>query len=173
MDDFEDIFAEYASQTDELINQCIESSKIQDLDFKELVVFLGFLHGLRLMHHAHHWQTSGPNFYGDHQMYQRMYEAIDAEIDTIAEKLVGMGDVKGTNYFVTLNTQKLFLEAASQGDKLEDESLRAELMLLIAGERIVQFYKEQGIMTSGLEQAIGNILDLHQTHAFLLQQRRG
>lgn len=172
MDEFESMFSDYRNMTSELVQHCIAESKIDDLEFAELAVFLGFLHGLKMIHHAHHWQSMGQSFYGDHTMYQRLYTAIEPEIDVVAEKLVGLGGLSGTNYFVTVNNAKMFMDAVSQGESIHDDSLRAELVLLIAGEEMIAKYKQESKLSVGLEQALGNIQDVHETHAYLLQQRR-
>ncbi len=137
----------------------------------ELGVFLGYLRGLQMVHHAHHWQSLGSVAYADHLLFQRLYEALADDIDTLGEKIVGTGGIRMTNYFATLQHMKTFMEGVSQHEELPTESLRAELMLVIAGELIMDSLKERGKLTRGLEQCLGTILDKHETSVYLLQQR--
>ena len=39
------------------------------------------LHALLLLHQSAHWQVRGPTYYGDHLLFQRIYEGIAKEID--------------------------------------------------------------------------------------------
>ena len=45
-----------------------------DAKYAELGIFLDLLRALSLLHHTHHWQTMGSQFYGDHLLYQRLYD---------------------------------------------------------------------------------------------------
>ena len=35
-----------------------------------------------------HWKSHGENFYSDHKMFQKIYESLEAPLDTWAEKLI-------------------------------------------------------------------------------------
>lgn len=55
---------------------------------------------IRGLHHllwTAHWVSEGDPQYGDHLLYQRLYEARVAEIDGIAEQLVLMGGPRAVN----------------------------------------------------------------------------
>ena len=48
---------------------------------------------LRALHHVlwtYHWQSEGDPAYGDHLLYQRLYEARTAEIDRMAELIAAL-----------------------------------------------------------------------------------
>lgn len=36
-----------------------------------------------------HWQVQGPNYYGNHLLFQRLYEETEKQIDAMAEQIVG------------------------------------------------------------------------------------
>lgn len=40
---------------------------------------------------TYHWRSKGRDYYGDHLLYQRLYEARVAEIDRVAEVLMALG----------------------------------------------------------------------------------
>lgn len=40
---------------------------------------------------TYHWRSKGKDYYGDHLLYQRLYEARVAEIDRVAEVLMALG----------------------------------------------------------------------------------
>ena len=140
-------------------------------EYAELAVLLGFLRALGIMHQSHHWQTKGDPFFGDHLLYERLYSEVVEEIDALGERAVGVGGPALTNYFIQLEHIKTYLKACTKGAALYEESLRAEISFLIAGELVMERLDNQGILTRGIEQAIGNIMDVHESHIYLLQQR--
>jgi len=152
-----------------MVSDCAKLHKGQE--YAELAVFLGYLRALTIVHQSHHWQTAGQNFYSDHILFERLYNETNGEVDTIAEKTVGVGNVALTNYFIQMHHVVKFLESVAKGEAITTESLRAEMMLVIAGEIILETLKQRGNLSSGVEQAIGNVLDLHEGHLYLLQNR--
>lgn len=160
---------DYIEPLKEMLNVGIALHKGEE--YAELGVFLGFLQALQMIHHCHHWQTLGDSFYGDHLLFQRLYEETQEEVDGLGEKIVGIGGLKMTNYFALMSHMKLFMDGVSKGEKLHKESYRAELMLVLAGEIVMSRLESKGVLTRGIEQALGDILDKHESHIYLLQQR--
>lgn len=144
-----------------------------DSEWASLAGFLAVTEGLQMLHHSHHWQTKGDNFYGDHLLYQRLYEAVLGEIDLIGEKLIGVSkDVSLTNYFKRVKAMEMFLEAVTHSDKpYIVVSLEAEKTYMRMGEELMDELEQAGLLTRGLEQMLGNILDKHEEHVYLLLQR--
>ena len=57
-----------------------------------LPLLLNLWADLRAAHHLYwtlHWQSRGPNFYGDHLLFERLYEAKVEQIDGLAEIIAG------------------------------------------------------------------------------------
>lgn len=162
-------YKDYIEDMTKMILHCIQFYPEQE--YAELGVLLGYLRSLGIVHQSHHWQTLGKNYYGDHLLYERLYNDIVKEADLLAEKIVGVGDARLTNYFAQLENMKCFLNGVSKGEELSVESYRAELMFLVAGELITELLERKGILTRGLEQSLGNILDKHEEHVYLLKQR--
>ena len=160
---------EYFEDMAAIIQHCLKLYPNQE--YAELGVFLAFLRALTIVHQSHHWQTYGANFMGDHLLFERLYNETNAEVDVVAEKAVGVGGIELTNYFAQLHQIQHFLDGVAKGEALTTESRRAEIMLLVSGELILESLNQKGILTTGIEQAIGNVLDLHEGHLYLLQQR--
>jgi DNA-binding ferritin-like protein len=157
---------------DELtLDQCC--SVFGDSEWAPLAGFLAVTEGLQVIQHAHHWQTKGENFYGDHLLYQRLYEAILPEIDLIGEKLIGVSQEIGlTNYFKRVKAMEMFLKAVTHSDKpYIVVSHDAELTYVRLGGELMDKLEQAGLLTRGLEQMLGNILDKHEEHIYLLEQR--
>lgn len=68
---------------------------------KLLSWYLGHLRFLYLAYQNFHWQCSGLSFYQDHLLFQRLYEEVQENVDSTAEKIIG---VFNTN-LVNLDTQ--------------------------------------------------------------------
>lgn len=49
---------------------------------------LGTLHQAKSLAWVAHWNAQGPNFYGTHLMFQRIYEGMDESIDELGERYV-------------------------------------------------------------------------------------
>lgn len=161
---------DYQQKVTEGLSECLQLYKPEE-EYKELGVFLGCLEALVTVHHAHHWQTLGDNFYADHELFQRLYEESYDEVDGLGEKAVGLGSPALTNYFRLHKHHYAFFKCINMGEDPATESLKAEVTFVVLGELIMKVLKEQGLMTSGLEQTIGSILEKHESHIYLLKQR--
>lgn len=138
----------------------------------DLAVWLGFIRGLGMIHQTHHWQTSGDSFYGDHLMFERFYKAVQDEVDTIGEKIAGIDSPKLTNCFFQLRHIHNFVKKVnSKTDNLLLVSLAAEIVFIETGELITERLKDEGLLTSGIANMLGDILDRHESHVYLLNQR--
>lgn len=130
------------------------------------------LRAVGLMHQAAHWQTKGPNFYGDHLLFERLYGAVGEEIDAVSEKAIALGD---PILVCPLKSSELALELLEafgracdvpDADKLVKLSLEAENGLLQVLKSALQ-----DNVTDGVENLLQGIADKHEGHVYLLQQR--
>jgi DNA-binding ferritin-like protein len=141
--------------------------------FAGLAAFLAATEALQMLEHSHHWQTKGESFYGDHLLFQRLYEAVLVDIDLIGEKLIGVsGDASLTNYFKRVKAIEMFLKAVTPHNQpYVVVSHDAELMYVRMGGELMDQLEQAGLLTRGLEQMLGNVLDKHEEHIYLLDQR--
>jgi DNA-binding ferritin-like protein len=144
-----------------------------DSEWAPLAGFLAVTEALQMLAHSHHWQTKGENFYGDHLLYQRLYQDVQAEIDLVGEKLIGVSqDVGLTNYFKRVKAMEMFLKAVTHSDQPYIVVTHdAELAYVRMGGELMDQLEQAGLLTRGLEQMLGNILDKHEEHIYLLEQR--
>jgi DNA-binding ferritin-like protein len=150
-----------------------------DAQYAELGVFIDLLRALSLLHQTHHWQTQGPQFYGDHLLYQRLYELADGQIDGVGEKAVGLGSTELVLARHSLENMRRFIEAVEDSAdvmdapalKMAKRSLLAEKSFITAGEKLMNQLKSKGLLTRGVEQLLGTILDTHEGVLYLLKQR--
>lgn len=149
-----------------------------DSKYAELGIFIDLLRALSMLHHTHHWQAQGSQFYGDHLLYQKLYEMADAQIDMVGEKAVGLGSPELVLARHSLENMRRYIEALEDADvmdapalKMAKRSLLAERSFITAGEKMMDQLKSKGLLTRGVEQLLGTILDQHEGLLYLLKQR--
>ena len=155
-------------------NMCSEWGMVS---YPQLSVLLVQLRFLSMIHQNHHWSAKGDPFYGDHLMFQRLYDAANAEVDAVAEKAVGLGSTSNVDMQLCA-TQLMRLvqgygmvQLIPQPTELMKRSLMAELNFLMVTSLLVESLKENGIMTRGLDNMIAGIEDSHEGAVYLLKQR--
>jgi DNA-binding ferritin-like protein len=147
------------------------------VSYPQLSVLLVHLRFLAMVHQYHHWITKGEPFYGDHLLFQRLYEGVLEEIDSVAEKAIGLGST--ANVDLVLQTSQLLKLVQGQGmtttipqpAELAKRSYLAEMNFLKAASHLVEHLKECGTLTRGLDNLIAGIEDKHEGNVYLLKQR--
>lgn len=147
--------------------------------YSQLSLLLVNLRYLSIVHQTHHWTTKGDPFYGDHLLYERLYNAVVDEIDTVAEKAIGLGC--GDNVNLQLQLMQVNQLAQKYGTSstlpvqsdLAKRSFIAEVGFLRCVAHCVHSLVEQGMMTRGLDNMLAGIEDVHENHVYLLKQRCG
>ncbi len=135
-----------------------------------LTHILAALRAQYLMYQTAHWQTKGLAYYGNHLLFQRLYESVESEIDAVAEKLVGYTGVSS----VHLPDQMVLMQAyCSRWCSVEDLHLRGlqsekdiQNLLKTAYESL----KAQDSLTLGLDDWLMATASSHESHTYLLQQ---
>lgn len=165
------------STSDVDVSRCLDectSELFQGSPWGPLAVYLAASEALTAIHLSHHWQVSGITFYADHELFKRLYESTGADVDPVAEKLVGLsGEPALTNYFKRLEVMKKFMTNCTSREPYVNVSLNAELMYIKLGEAVVAKLKEAGCLSDGLENMLQGILDKHEGLVYLLKQRVG
>lgn len=135
------------------------------------------LQALSLAYQVAHWRTRGATYFSDHQFFQRLYTETSAEIDPVAEKMVGL---LGSNLRMdpgTLAKGTLVSLTALRGNgtslpaNFPASMLEAERVFLRRVDSLIEALRGMGHMTQGVENLLQGIADLHESHVYLLQQR--
>lgn len=145
--------------------------------YPELSVLLVHLKFLSFVHQNHHWTTKGDPFYGDHLLFSRLYDGVIGEIDSVAEKAIGLGS--SSNVDLPLSTSQLFkliqgygmTSTIPQPTELARRSYLAEMNFLKVVSILVEHMKSCGTLTRGLDNLLAGIEDKHEGHIYLLKQR--
>lgn len=139
---------------------------------KELLsLLLASLRATHFIHWTGHWQVKGNPYYGDHLLLQRLYEGIDVEIDTLAEKLVAQF---GVNVVNPAKQSLLVNQIVQKLSMIQDpilRSLEAEKKLMLLLENTFKVLEQQGQLSLGMNDFIAATANSHETFIYLLQQR--
>jgi DNA-binding ferritin-like protein len=114
-----------------------------------------------------HWKSQGEQYYGDHLLFQRLYEDMLPEIDQVAEKAIGVSG--NTNEINIKDDVKQVVELI---DELVDEEdfvgscVKLEKKLI---ELIAKAMKED--LSDGVQDMLQAISSKAEEHLYLLQQR--
>lgn len=148
-----------------------------DTPYPHLSVVLVHLKHLAAVHQNHHWTAVGDPYYGDHLLFQRLYECAAGEIDAVAEKAIGLGCTANVD-LTLVHTQLLKLVVGAgtatmmpHSTDLAKKSLMAEMNFLLVMKHICDCLKECGLMTHGLDNLLAGIEDKHEGNVYLLKQR--
>jgi DNA-binding ferritin-like protein len=145
--------------------------KIAEGDVKEFKLLLSFLRALSHIYQYMHWRSAGTNYYGDHLLYERLYNSATEGIDAVAEKVIGITndsasihpieDIKFTSAIVTK-----FVKGEFNPESFSEIGIAAEKELIKLIKKMMS-----GGQSDGVENMLQGIADKHEGHLYLLQQR--
>lgn len=142
-----------------------------------LSAMLAYLRAASLIHQAHHWQTQGQSFYGDHLLFMRIYEESAKGIDSLAERAIGLGGTQLVDPImqakhVALCVDKCYgVRTDSDPEGMITISLRMENYLLEALKVVLAVLGQEGLLTDGTENLLQDLADKHEEFVYLLKQR--
>lgn len=142
-----------------------------------LSVALVHLRFLYFVHQTHHWIAKGDAYYGDHLLFQRLYEGVAGEIDTIAEKAVGTGCERNVELSLQMTQLMRLIQGygstsiVPQPAELARRSLQAERNFLMVMAQLAAQMKGSGQLSRGVDNLLAGIEDKHEEHVYLLKQR--
>jgi len=145
--------------------------------YSQLSVVLVYLKFLSELHQNHHWTCLGDPFYGDHLLFSRIYDGVKEQVDTVAEKAIGMGCNSNVDLLrVTSQVHKLVSSTTMgstipQSSELARKSLTAELTFLKILDSMIDSLGECGLLTNGVDNMLQDIADKHEGYVYLLKQR--
>lgn len=117
-----------------------------------------------------HWTAMGEAFYSEHLMFQRLYESVLGEIDTLAEKLVCFEDDDGVD--MVEQTQKIHLlcKEWAKTDCPIKRGLESEIFIQKVLKDAYSDIKEADQMTLGLDDFLMATANSHEENMYLLKR---
>ena len=155
-------------------NPYLQMPTASDATQRAQQIMLSVLGCLRALYHLHqnaHWMTKRLPYYGDHLLYQRLYEGIAEEVENVAERLIG---VYGGSVDVVAQADLItrYLGAFDAPDvDLVERSLVAEQHFQRLLRRAYDDLDEVGKLTLGVDDLLQATASAHDVHLYLLQQR--
>ena len=123
-----------------------------------------------LTHQGNHWTVSGPEFYSDHKLFERLYEESQAQIDALAEKAVSLMQVRaielheGLQRCMPLLNLLISLAVPGESSGLAEDHVQAAVLA-------VKACGQSEPLTPGLTNLLDDIYDTHESFQYLLGQR--
>lgn len=134
-------------------------------------LYLASLRSLAIIHQHNHWTTKGENFYGDHLLFERLYDSAQKDMDMAAEKIIGIFGDECLNYDMQANLiHKILLKYKNlEGSPLE-MSISVEKDFIKFSKEAYNCFEEEGRLTLGLDDMITAISSKREEAVYLLQQ---
>lgn len=145
--------------------------------YAELTGLLTAAQMLYVLHQTHHWQAKGDSFYGDHLLFERLYNDVLGDVDPLAEKAVGLGGVETVMLMPRMQGVNFLLGCTEphnvmpQSTQLVERSLAAEIMFLSMCAMASFSLKAKGQLSAGLDNLLAGIQDKAEGRVYLLRQR--
>ena len=132
------------------------------------------LEALSLYYQNIHWTGSGPNFYSDHLLAERLYGAANGLIDGVAEKAVGT--TKNRDAVKLPDVLKKVYPTITNLPYCQDENVKMFRAALTLVQELISFVttNEKGAGVSlGVRNMLADIADKLEVDVYLLNQRCG
>jgi len=138
---------------------------------KLAALHLASLKAMTLVHQHSHWLSKGPNFYGSHLLFQRIYESAQENLDGAAEKFVATFGDEVLDW--STQTDLLGKVLSKMGSFERDPftmSLEMEKQFLNLNKALEEELENTDKLTQGLANFIQGVADNRETAIYLLQQ---
>jgi DNA-binding ferritin-like protein len=119
-----------------------------------------------------HWTSQGEGFYGDHQLFTRLYEGAQEDFDSVAERLVGHGGNQA------LDPAAIFTQASAmsaqwigEGASIPSAALVAEQAVQEALTNAYGTMDQSGGLSLGIDDLLMSLASRHEGNQYLLKQR--
>jgi len=120
-----------------------------------------------------HWEVQGPNFYGSHLLFQRIYEGEDGiqnEVDVLAEKMVGTYGSKAVCATTLVSMTAKWILRWGKIDCLHKRMLLSEMDFQRCVEKTYDDLKAMNELSLGMDDWLMATASSHETNQYLLRQ---
>jgi len=136
---------------------------------KLMNVYVAYLFAAATIHQFSHWKCKSPQFYGNHLLFERIYNSAQARLDVAAEKTVGLFRNGSLDENQQMALVKKLVAKYSSDNHLAN-SLSIELACVAIGKETYESLKESKDMTLGLDDMIMAQCSDSETSIYLLKQ---
>ena len=132
---------------------------------KILSAYVAFTRALYMLHQQNHWEAQA---YGDHLLFQRLYEDAQDLADDAAERTMGLCGEVGFEGAEAI--AKKFEARVKTLSSLLESSLEIERAFQDVSQNTYSALKEKEMLTLGLDDLIMSQASVGEVHIYLLQQ---
>lgn len=138
---------------------------------KTAALYIASLKAMALIHQHSHWTTKGDTFYGDHLLFERLYNSALKDLDLAAEKFIGLFGPDCLDYQLqaALLNQVLLKYKVVEGKPLV-MSLAIEKDFIKLSQDAYNCFEDEDTLTLGLDDMVMSIASQREESVYLLQQ---
>lgn len=127
------------------------------------------LRSLYLYYQNAHWLSSGSQYYGDHLLFERLYDATQADVDMLDEKALGITQNEASvDLLENIDmVYKILSNMQYDADSFFDSAVKLERALV----KLCSEQAKADENTEGVKNMFAGLADKHEGHVYLLQQR--
>lgn len=163
-----DIFLNEIDPTDIYSDAMVDSGEVTDGIGNSLILVLELLKAQYTYYQACHWESGGTSSYGDHLLFERLYNSVSGEVDTVGERVIAnTGSIDITSQ--TGAVAEIIYKWVQLGQDYVTTALRSEVDLRLALTTLIDDTNAE--KSYGIANMAQGIFDTHETHIYLLQQR--
>ena len=138
---------------------------------KVAALYIATLKAIALIHQHNHWTTKGPNFYSNHQLFERLYNSALEDLDTAAEKFMGLFGDETLDYDLQAEfLNKILLKYKNLEGSPVEMSLAVEKDFIKFSKEAYNCFEGESRLSDGLDDMITAIAGNREESVYLLQQ---
>lgn|ERR1700723_2271822 len=139
---------------------------------KTAALYIASLKAMALIHQHNHFTTHGIAFYGDHLLFERLYNSALENLDLAAEKFIGLFGDTYLDYDLQADLlHKVLLKYKGlEGSPLNMSLAIEKEFLQLSKDTYNCFEEEEGCLTLGLDDMLMSIASDRETAVYLLKQ---
>jgi DNA-binding ferritin-like protein len=139
--------------------------------FKVAALYIATLKAIALIHQHNHWTTKGEMFYGDHLLFERLYSSTLENLDSAAEKFIGVFGDECLDYDLQADLlYKVLVKYKNLEGSPAEMSLAVEKDFLKFSQEAYECFEGESRLTLGLDDMIMEIASKREDACYLLQQ---
>jgi DNA-binding ferritin-like protein len=133
-------------------------------------IYIASIRAVALIHQLNHWLAKGTSSYGDHLLFDRIYNSAQKDADAAAEKFVGVLGENCLEYSLHFSLMNKIIKQYENLSGIE-LSLRAECDFLKLSKDFYDKLKSEDALTLGTDDLIMSIANNREEAVYLLTQR--
>lgn len=140
---------------------------------KILRQLLALLRAQILIYQDAHWEVTGPQSYGDHLLFERIYSGMLEQVDTLAEKMVSMFGPETVQAVAITQIALGWVMRWSKVKEFHQRGLQSEEDFEELAEMTYTTLDGEDQLSMGMDDFLMSLVNAHeQTRYLLLQSQR-